>query len=102
MNKLQPLRVGIVGTGMQARVHAKSFAAIEGVALAACHDIIEERAKSFAATHNVANVVGTLDDVLGECDVVAIVTPDASHSSIALADDRPSCCCPRVATIWTT
>jgi len=85
MKKTQPIRIGIVGTGSQAKVHAQSFAAIEGVTLAVCHDIIEERAKSFATTCKVGKAVGTLDDLLNDCDLIAIATPDASHSSIALA-----------------
>ena len=82
---MQTIRVGIVGTGSMAKSHAQSFAAIDGVKLAVCHDIIAERAKAFAATHGVGKVAGTLDDVLGECDLVAVVTPDAAHARITLA-----------------
>jgi len=82
---MQTIRVGIVGTGNMAKTHAQAFAAIEGVKLTACQDIIPEKAKTFATTHSFTHAVDTLDDVLNECDAVSIVTSDAAHASITLA-----------------
>jgi len=81
----QPIRIGIVGTGTMANTHAQAYAAIAGVKLTACQDIIPEKARAFAARHHFSHAVDTLDDVLGECDLVSIVTPDAAHAEITLA-----------------
>jgi predicted dehydrogenase len=81
---MTPIRIGIVGTGNIARSHAQHFGAITDVKLAACQDIVAERAKSFAAAHGVVHAVDSLDDLLNESDLVVVSTPDAAHAEITL------------------
>ena len=50
---MQKLRVAVIGNGLISHSHAAGYRAIEGVEIAACCDIIEERAKSFAARYSV-------------------------------------------------
>ncbi len=79
------LRIGIVGTGGMAHQHAEQFAKQKGVALAACLDVVPGRAQAFAAKHGVARVAERLEDLLGEVDAVALVTPDGVHYEGALS-----------------
>lgn len=80
------MRLLILGTGMMAETHAKAFAAIEGVAVAACVDLSDERARAFAARHDIPRVHSTLEDVIeaGGIDAVANTTPDAIHCQTTL------------------
>lgn len=80
------MRLLILGTGGMAAQHAKAFAAIPGVSLAACSDVDPDRAREFAKIHGVARVYQTLSDALngGGIDAVANVTPDAAHHSTTM------------------
>lgn len=79
------LRLGIVGTGGMANMHAQQFSRIKGVTLAACLDVVPGRAQAFAQKHGVTRAVDRLDDLLAEVDAVALVTPDRFHHQGALS-----------------
>ena len=79
------LRIGIVGTGGMANQHAENFSKIKGVTLAACLDVVPGRAQAFAQKHGVERALERFDDLLGEVDAVALVTPDRFHKDGALA-----------------
>jgi predicted dehydrogenase len=79
--------LAIVGTGGMARTHAKRFAAIRGVRLAACCDIVKEKAEAFAADFGIPAVYTDYRDLYAaeKLDAVSIVTPDDMHAPCAIA-----------------
>ena len=81
MNKL---KVGIIGAGYIAGVHAAVLARDERVQLAAVHDAIPECAERLARSHN-ANALATPGDLLEQTDAVFITTPNTKHVSLAMA-----------------
>jgi len=81
------IRIGIVGTGGMANVHATEFLKIPGVELAAVCDVDAKRAKEFAAKHGGSATVFTdFGKLLAEASVDAIsnVTPDSLHAPLSL------------------
>lgn len=79
------IRLGILGTGGMANFQAENFAKIKGVTLAACFDLVADRAQAFAEKHGVKRVVPDVDALLDAVDAVTIVTPDRFHQEGALA-----------------
>jgi len=79
--------VGVIGTGGMANAHANELKKIQGVALAACADIVPERAEAFAARHGIPAAYGDYREMLAsqELDAITNVTVDAAHAEVALA-----------------
>jgi predicted dehydrogenase len=80
------ITLAIIGTGGMARTHAKRFARVRGVRLAACCDIDAAKAAAFAAEFGIPAVY---TDHRAMCaaeklDAVSIVTPDAAHAPCAI------------------
>ena len=84
--KRTPVRVGIIGTGGMANVHAERFRANPGVRVVAGVDVDLDRARIFAEKHEIPHVYTSVTDLLasGTVDAVSIVTPDAFHAPISL------------------
>ncbi|MBM3215353.1 Gfo/Idh/MocA family oxidoreductase [Candidatus Poribacteria bacterium] len=83
---MSTLRVGYVGTGGNAQGHLKRLAAMEGVEIAACCDVSEERAKSSAATHGgqaYTDARKMLDEV--EMEVCYFSLPPFAHEGVEIA-----------------
>lgn len=80
------IRIGIIGTGGMARVHAEAFANIAGCELVAACDLNAARVESFAKAHNIPHTFETIEDLIasGYVDAVSIVTPDPFHKKLAL------------------
>lgn len=78
------IRIGIIGAGFIAGVHASVLARDERVQLTAVHDVVPECAERFAHSHNCAPV-GTPIELLERCDAVFITTPNTKHVSLAIA-----------------
>ncbi len=81
---MQPLNVGIIGTGNIAPAYIKGCAPFDVIALTACADILEDRSQAFAAEHgltaySVANLLAR-DDV----DIVINLTLPATHAEVSL------------------
>lgn len=74
------LEVGIVGCGAVARHHVPALRAARGVRLAAAFDLDPRAA---AATG--APVAGSLDELIGTVDMVAVCTPPAAHADVTIA-----------------
>lgn len=74
------LRVGIVGCGGIARVHANAYRELPGLALRAVYDVVPGLAQRFAATYGFA---AGCDDWDAFCaaglDVVSVCTPHPTH-----------------------
>src|SRR5688572_22541301 len=78
------VKIGIIGAGYIAEVHAGVLARDERVQLAAVTDVLPEKAVRLAGTHN-ATAVATPLEVLERCDSVLITTPNTQHVSLAIA-----------------
>jgi myo-inositol 2-dehydrogenase / D-chiro-inositol 1-dehydrogenase len=78
------LRIGIIGTGYIAGVHAAALARDERVQLTAVYDVMPACAERLAGSHN-ATAVATPLEVLERSDVVYITTPNTQHVSLAIA-----------------
>lgn len=78
-------RVGFVGAGGMARLHASSFASLPDFEVVSFMDVREEQAESAAAPYKAAvfdDVQKMLDDA--SLDVVAICTPSVFHHQYAM------------------
>src|SRR5215212_8803879 len=78
------IRIGIMGAGYIAGVHAGVLARDERVQLTAVYDVDAESAERLAGTHNATAVATTLE-LLERCDAVYITTPNTQHVSLAIA-----------------
>lgn len=77
-----PLRAAVIGVGYLGRFHARKYAAMEGVKLVAVADASRERAEALAQELGVE----ARDDyrtLLGEVDLVSVVTPTRTHFEVA-------------------
>ena len=78
------LRIGIIGAGYIAGVHAGVLARDERVRLAAIYDVAPDAAERLAGSFN-ATAVATPLEVLERSDAVYITTPNTQHVSLAIA-----------------
>jgi predicted dehydrogenase len=76
------LRAAVVGVGYLGRFHALKYATMQDVELAAVVDVNAARARQVAAEAGVPWVTSHRD-LLGEVDLVSVVTPTAAHFPIA-------------------
>ncbi len=83
------LRLGIVGAGSAAALHAQA-ATGAGLHLAGVCDVDPGRAKELAAKYPGARATGTLSELFGRRDVDAVVVavPNAQHRPVAIAAMR--------------
>ena len=83
------MRVTILGTGAIAGAHARAIADLpaHGVDATLVHavDIDAARAEAFATEHGVPGHGTSLEDVLGETDVLHVCTPPGVHADVAVA-----------------
>ncbi len=81
------VRLAILGTGGMANVHAEKFAAIPGCTIVAAADVDLQRAKDFAAKHNIPAAYAGVKELLkkADFDAVTIVAPDAFHAPLSIA-----------------
>jgi len=78
------IRIGIIGAGYIAGVHAGILANDERVELCSVHDVVagcaERIARSFGST-----VAASAEEVIDSCDAVYITTPNTKHVPLAIA-----------------
>lgn len=79
-----PIRIGIIGAGYIAGVHAGILGRDERVRLVAVHDVVPERAQQLARSHD-ATVAASNLEVLEHADAVFITTPNTRHVPLTLA-----------------
>lgn len=81
---MDPLRIGFLGAGTVARLHADAVDRTPGVTLAAVYDPATDRAAALAAAHGAAAVPDATallaDDGI---DAVFVLTPTATHIDLA-------------------
>lgn len=78
------MRIGIIGAGYIAGVHASILARDKRVQIVAIHDVVTERAQQLARAHDAIVAASTLE-VLERADAVFITTPNTRHVPLALA-----------------
>ena len=78
------LKAGVAGAGSFGRHHARIYAGMEGVSLAAIFDPDLERARAIAAEHG-GVATDDLATFLAACDVVTVASPATTHAATALA-----------------
>lgn len=85
---VEPLRVGVIGTGAMGAYHAHLLnETIAGAALAATFDIVAARAAEAAAQAPGARAYGSPHELIAadEVDAVLIASPDPTHEAFVLA-----------------
>ncbi|MNU53334.1 putative oxidoreductase YcjS [compost metagenome] len=81
------VRIGIIGSGGIAGVHAAAYRKLPYVDIVAASDIIPGRAKQFVEHHELvgtAPIDGHTDLLKMDLDAVSICTPNASHHQTAV------------------
>ena len=80
------IRIGIIGTGGMARVHAEEFSKIANCEVVAACDLNASRLASFVEAHNIPYAFGSVEALLssGQVDAVSIVTPDPFHKKLSI------------------
>ncbi|ELZ28095.1 hypothetical protein C474_16379 [Halogeometricum pallidum JCM 14848] len=83
---MEPASIGIVGCGAISDVYFEACERFDAIDAVACADLDEGLAESKAEEYGVPRVLPT-DDLLSdpEVDVVAVLTPPASHGELMLA-----------------
>ncbi len=78
------LRAAVIGVGKLGALHARKYAALDGVRLAAVVDSDAARAREIAAQCNTA-ALGDYRQLAGSVDLVSVATPSLTHHEIAAA-----------------
>lgn len=78
------IRIGIIGAGYIAGVHAGILDRDERVQIVAIHDVVDQRAQQLARAHD-ATVASSILEVLERADAVFITTPNTRHVPLTLA-----------------
>ncbi|MFV0462876.1 MAG: Gfo/Idh/MocA family oxidoreductase [Nostocoides sp.] len=83
----QPLRIALAGGGAFGAKHAAGLSRIDGVELATVVSASPEKAAAFAAEHGFATSAGSLDNVLADdtIDAVILATPTQMHAEQTIA-----------------
>lgn len=81
------VRVGIIGCGKIAKVHAAALSQLEEAEFVACCDQDAARAQELATAYGVPNVYADVDALLrsGRVDVVHVCTPHPAHERAVVA-----------------
>ena len=88
------IRIGIIGTGGIANIHANAYKEQgERVELVACCDLDIEKAKKFAENHGFKNVYDNCYDMLkeNELDAVSVCTWNSAHAECTIAALNAGC-----------
>jgi myo-inositol 2-dehydrogenase / D-chiro-inositol 1-dehydrogenase len=77
------IKIGFLGAGYIAGVHASILARDPRVEVTAVHDVLKSRAKTLARTIG-ATVAHSVAEVLATCDALYITTPNTKHTQLAI------------------
>ncbi len=80
---MSKIKIGFLGAGYIAGVHAAILARDERVQIAAVYDVVKERAEQLARSAG-ARVAHSSSEVLATCDAVYITTPNTKHTELAI------------------
>ena len=81
---MEPLKVGIIGTGNIAPAYIRGCAPFDVIKIAACADMLVDRAQAFAAENSLDAY--SVDDMLArdDIDIVINLTIPAAHAEVSL------------------
>ncbi|MFH1006639.1 MAG: Gfo/Idh/MocA family oxidoreductase [Candidatus Latescibacterota bacterium] len=84
---MNTIRMAIIGTGGMANGHAQRLGEESDVKIIACCDVLEEKAKEFAARHSIPAWYTDYEALLDkeELDAVSVVTSDVAHAPVSIA-----------------
>jgi predicted dehydrogenase len=87
------MKVGVVGAGFMGRIHLSMLKDVKGVQIVGVADNCFKRANAVAGEENIGSAFRDLDSLLAEArpDAVHIVTPPATHASLAGTALRAGC-----------
>ena len=77
------IKIGFLGAGYIASVHAAILARDERVQIAAIHDVVKERSQQLARPTGAA-IAHSTSEVLAMCDAIYITTPNTKHTELAI------------------
>jgi myo-inositol 2-dehydrogenase/D-chiro-inositol 1-dehydrogenase len=77
------IKIGFLGAGYMAGVHASILARDERVQIAAVHDVVRKRSQLFARSTGAAQAHST-SEVLAMCHAIYITTPNTKHTELAI------------------
>lgn len=77
------IKIGFLGAGYIAGVHASILARDERVQIAAVHDVVKKRGEKFARAIG-ANLAHSSSEVLATCDAIYVTTPNTKHTELAI------------------
>src|SRR5437867_12817255 len=88
------LKIGFLGAGYIAGVHASILARDERVTIAAVYDVKKDRVEQMARATG-AKVAHSIAEVLAHCDAIYIATPNTKHTELAIqcAEERKHVFC---------
>ena len=80
------VRIGIIGAGLMGSQHARALGNVPDAELAAIHALDGQAAQALASAHG-TRAVDSLDELLGGCDLDAVIvaTPTDTHAGLARA-----------------
>jgi predicted dehydrogenase len=87
MTAVQPIRIGIIGTGFARSTQVPAFQACPGVEVVSIASAHLERAEALAKDRGIPHIARDWREVVGhpQVDLVSIVTPPHLHHEMALA-----------------
>jgi myo-inositol 2-dehydrogenase / D-chiro-inositol 1-dehydrogenase len=77
------IKIGFLGAGYIAGVHAAILARDERVSITAVHDVVRKRAEQLARSAG-ATLAHSSSEVLATCDAIYITTPNTKHTELAI------------------
>lgn len=83
------IKIGFLGAGYIAGVHASILVRDERVQIAAVHDVEKSRAEQLAHSSS-AEVAHSVAEVLATCDAIFITTPNTRHTELAVLSAEES------------
>jgi myo-inositol 2-dehydrogenase/D-chiro-inositol 1-dehydrogenase len=91
---MSKLKIGFLGAGYIAGVHASILARDDRVQVAAIYDISKSRSEQLARSVG-AKVAHSVAEVLAMCDTIYITTPNTQHTELAIlaAEERKHIFC---------
>ena len=77
------IKIGFLGAGYIAGVHASILARDERVQITAIHDVVRKRSRHLARAAG-ASLAHSTSEVLAMCDAIYVTTPNTKHTELAI------------------
>lgn len=82
MGTTNAIKVGVIGVGHLGQHHVKHFAKLPNAQLMGVFDSNPQRKSEIANLYN-TNSYNSINEILGDCDALSIVTPTPEHAKVA-------------------